>query len=261
MRKTIFVLLACISCSFCFANAPIHTMALSAKNNNTTNLNQPTNLAPTPSNIIKKAPSIEQRLDKLTTQVKASSELQNKIDSLESDINDLQSKITSINHSLTQMQRAFTLFEQRIVQLEASSKVATTPIIATKTSDKPTNAEQAYKEAFTLLNQNHYKKAIEDFAGFIKKYPKDKLVASAYYWLGELYLVEDQPDLAAQQFKAVVRTNPQAEEAATSLYKLGMIFLANGDSAHAKQMFTKVSKNYPKSTFANLANKQLKSMM
>jgi tol-pal system protein YbgF len=117
----------------------------------------------------------------------------------------------------------------------------------------------AFNSAYNLLVQHQYSQAIQAFNAFMTQYPKSGMAPDAHYWLGELYLVQGQPDQASQHFQLVI-ANPNNNKAPDAMLKLGMIYQAYGDSAHAKQMFQKIIKQYPNTPTAQAAAAQMKSM-
>ena len=61
---------------------------------------------------------------------------------------------------------------------------------------------EAYRAAYALVQGRQFDQAIPAFKQFLQRYPDGQYAANAHYWLGELYLVLDPPDLesARQSF-------------------------------------------------------------
>ena len=61
---------------------------------------------------------------------------------------------------------------------------------------------EAYRAAYALVQGRQFEQAIPAFKQFLQRYPDGQYAANAHYWLGELYLVVDPPDLesARQSF-------------------------------------------------------------
>ena len=90
--------------------------------------------------------------------------------------------------------------------------------------------------------------------------PDSPYLSNAHYWLGQLYLVEENYVEAEQNFLTVVDTYPDSTKRADCIYKLGLIKLATGDEAQAVSYFERVQSEYPDSTEAGLASQQLESL-
>ena len=50
------------------------------------------------------------------------------------------------------------------------------------------------------MQGRQFEKAITSFNQFLQQYPDGQYAANAHYWLGELYLVLDPPDLESGGF-------------------------------------------------------------
>ncbi|MDO8954715.1 MAG: tol-pal system protein YbgF [Gammaproteobacteria bacterium] len=207
--------------------------------------------------------SLDQRVSQVENQMQYLIAQQAQAKSLGSYITNLQGQIEQLNFQVQQMQKQLSFVGQNVVQLEARVKLDETK---TKSNTQPMNAAQAskaemtaFQAAYNLLVQHQYAQAIQAFNAFMTQYPKSGLAPDAHYWLGELYLVQGQPDQASQNFQLVI-AKANSDKAPDAMLKLGMIYLAYGDSAHAKQMFQKIVKQYPNASSATAAQAQLKSM-
>jgi tol-pal system protein YbgF len=205
----------------------------------------------------------DQKVARIENQLQYMMNQNNQAKSLGGYITEQQGQIEQLNYQVSQMQKQLAFVEQRVVQLEATIKIdemKSKPATATMSAIPANKQESAlFQSAYNALMQKQYSQAINGFNNFLKNYPNSTLVPDAHYWLGELYLVQGQPDKASQQFRFVVK-NPKSDKAPDAMLKLGMIFLAYGDSAHAKETFQKVMSLYPNSNAAQLAKTQLSSM-
>jgi tol-pal system protein YbgF len=110
-----------------------------------------------------------------------------------------------------------------------------------------TPAEQeAYKQAYAKLKGQQYSASIQAFTTFLKDYPSSELVPNAYYWLGELHLVESPQNLNAseQSFGKLLSDFPQHTKAPDALYKLGKVAFMKGDKVKAKKLMQRVIDEY-----------------
>lgn len=208
----------------------------------------------------------EQRIGRLENQVQYLNGVVGKVDTLSQQVTQLTAELNQMQQILqkTQVnQQSINYLEQRVMALEATRKL-TTPAIAEKPAalqqGQVADEEQAaYQKAYNDLLSKDYDNAIKAFNHFVHHYPKSSLLADAYYWLGELYLTEGQPDLATQQLRIVIG-DKQSDKRSQAMLTLGTIYLANGDSAHAKETFEAVIHGYPNTAEAKQAAERIKSM-
>lgn len=105
------------------------------------------------------------------------------------------------------------------------------PVIGDEEADMPSppplqvtsgSAMDEYQQAFDMLNRGNYADAERLFSRFITQYPNDKLIGNAHYWLGEVYYVQGQHEVAAEQFRKGFQTAPDGAKAPDNLLRLGM---------------------------------------
>lgn len=135
----------------------------------------------------------------------------------------------------------------------------TPPAVSTGSSgakEQPGELE-AYRAAYALVQGREFDRAIPAFQQFQRDYPDGKYAANAYYWLGELYLVKDPPDLESsrQAFAMLISQYPDNSKAADALYKLGKVQFMKGNREKAREYLDLVIRQYSSSnsTVANLA--------
>jgi len=92
-----------------------------------------------------------------------------------------------------------------------------------------TAANAQFSSAANLHNLNEYGLAADEWSKFIKDFPQDKRVASAYYYLGICKLQLKDNDAAGQMFEKVIGLDPKYEAGGVQL-NLG---LAQFNSARA----------------------------
>ena len=87
-----------------------------------------------------------------------------------------------------------------------------------------------------LLKNRDLDGAIVAFQNHIDKYPNSAYIPNAYYWLGEIYDLRDQKDLALQSFRIVVDIYTDHSKAMDARFKLGKLYHKMGQDQIAKQM-------------------------
>ena len=87
-----------------------------------------------------------------------------------------------------------------------------------------------------LLKERNLVGAVAAFKQHITDYPDSPYLANAYYWLGEIYLLEGQDELARQAFTMVVEKHPDHGKALDANFKLGKIYHQLGELDRAKTL-------------------------
>lgn len=120
--------------------------------------------------------------------------------------------------------------------------------------------EKAYQNAYRLIQNKDYDGALNGFKTLITSFPKGKYVPNASYWLGEIYLVKGNLDLAYESFDRVYRDHPGHPKAADSLLKLGYVEYSKGQWKRSNDLLMQVKNQYPGTTSAQLADSKLDKM-
>lgn len=228
--------------------------------------------------------SLEQRVTILERQIANLNPVLVQIDDLQQQLQTLQGKIEAQQHSVKaleeQLRSQYLALEKRLGQRLTTNAYTERPIaarVANTNSNKlsepmrdpsksmsnnadaaPTAAsERAYQAAFQFLKNKQYNEAIEDFDGFVKKYPADLNVANANYFLGQLYLLQGQPEQAINFFKRFTTRYAQDARIPDAMLQLGLAYFAKGDKEMATETFEKIVRQYPDSKVAQAAQARL----
>ena len=111
----------------------------------------------------------------------------------------------------------------------------------------------AYQLAFDQMKGRKFDESIASFNQMIVEYPNGQYTPNAFYWLGELYLAQQNTEQARQSFMQVVSLYPDHPKVPDTLYKLGVAYHRLGDSTRAMDFFDQVQSRYPQSSAAGLA--------
>ena len=78
------------------------------------------------------------------------------------------------------------------------------------------------------------------------QYPNGRYAPNAYYWLGELYLVVQPPDLeqARQSFNQLLTQYPTNSKVPDALYKLGRVHFMKGNREKSREYLDRVINEY-----------------
>ena len=114
-----------------------------------------------------------------------------------------------------------------------------------------------YKGALELFDSSRYAEALESFRELIISYPEGSYSADAYFWSGELYLVQQLFEDAREHYLVVVEKFNEHPRVADSLLKLGLVERALMNDQVANSYFSRVVSEYPDTGAAELAKKSL----
>lgn len=138
-----------------------------------------------------------------------------------------------------------------------SFEVALEPSVITAQTYGPEAEKADYKAAFTLIRERQYDASIEALLAFINNYPQGELLGNAYYWLGEVYMVQGDASLAAISFEYVISEFPEHRKIPDALYKAGVAYQNLGDMAKANELLNRVLLEYTDSSAARLAQERV----
>ena len=116
-----------------------------------------------------------------------------------------------------------------------------------------------YKGALELFEASRYAEALESFRELIISYPEGAYSADAYFWSGELYLVQQLFDDAREHYLVVVEKFNDHPRVADSLFKLGLLERALMNDQIANSYFSRVISEYPDTGAAELAKKSIEA--
>ena len=118
-----------------------------------------------------------------------------------------------------------------------------------------------YKEALELFEVSRYAEALEVFRDLIISFPEGTYSADAYFWSGELYLVQEQLEDAREHYLVVAEKFKDHDRVADCLYKLGVIekLLLNDEVANS--YFSRLISEYPDTGAAELAKKSKETLI
>ena len=116
-----------------------------------------------------------------------------------------------------------------------------------------------YKGALELFEASRYAEALESFRELIISYPEGTYSADAYFWSGELYLVQQLFEDAREHYLVVVEKFIDHPRVADSLFKLGVLERALMNDQIANSYFSRVISEYPDTGAAELAKKSIEA--
>jgi tol-pal system protein YbgF len=123
-----------------------------------------------------------------------------------------------------------------------------------RVAEQPGEGE-AYRAAYALVRGQQFDQAVTAFRQFLQNYPAGKYAPNAHYWLGELYLVVQPPDLESsrQSFMLLLTQYPDNSKVPDAMYKLGKVHFLKGNRDRAREFLDRVIREHGDSSAARLA--------
>ncbi len=118
------------------------------------------------------------------------------------------------------------------------------------------DARREFEVAFLLVRNKDYAKAISSFSDFLVKYPSSNYSANARFWMGQVYLVQNNQADAQKQFEALISEFPSSSKTLAAKLKLADLFLKQELWSKAKNYYADVAST-SKGASLQLANKGL----
>ena len=94
-----------------------------------------------------------------------------------------------------------------------------------------------------LLKERDIEGAAIALKRHLETYRGSPFAANAYYWLGEIYLLQGDVELARQSFTNIVERHADHPKAMDSRFKLGKIYFQLGEVERARDLLEQVSKS------------------
>jgi tol-pal system protein YbgF len=128
----------------------------------------------------------------------------------------------------------------------------TTSATGTQIATLPPSAspKDEYQLAYGYVLHKDYALAEQAFRDFVRKYPKERLLPEAQYWLGESQFQQQRYRDAAESFLAVSTKYGHSGKAPESLLRLGQSLAALHQKEAACATFAEVGRKYPHASSA-----------
>lgn len=218
-----------------------------------------------------------------------------KVDSLQAEIRELRGRLEEQNYRIEQLSQAkgqpakMSLKTQQtdpnldlpeIAQVNAfteeqnKAKVQMTstqeqPLSAFDFEENPnqnqepftfSNETNTYQKAYELIQSKNYDNALMALKSQVKNFPEGEHAPDAHYWMGEIYMLKGELDLAANEFTLLFQNYPQYSKASDALLKLGYVEYAKGRWKRSQDLLSQVRSQYPGTASARLAETRLQRM-
>jgi tol-pal system protein YbgF len=184
---------------------------------------------------------------------------------LQQEVQELRGQVEEQNHQLNRLardqQEQYLDLDRRMQALRGGAVQTPAPgageAPAAATGGQLAGEREAYNAAFELMRQRQFEESTRAFNALVSRYPNGAYTGNAFYWLGELHLVQDDNEKARQSFAQVINVFPDHQKVPDSLYKLGVVYHRLGDLGRAREFLNRVRNQYPQSSAAGLAQNYL----
>jgi len=114
-----------------------------------------------------------------------------------------------------------------------------------------------WSNTLKLIDNSRYSEAAENLRFLILSYPNGAYLVDSFFWLGEIYFLQEMNEDAYETYFSLINNFPDHERVSTSLYKLGLISIKLEKNEEAIAFFERVILNYPDSGSSVLSEQEL----
>lgn len=195
-----------------------------------------------------------------------------KIENLENELARLSNQIDSNTFEVQKLdesnQARYVDLDKRIHDLEAvillSKEEEAEEIIELNNPLAELIEKDGEEEEFTLwsntlklIDNSRYSEAAENLRFLILSYPQGAYLVDSYFWLAEIYFLQEMNEDAYETYFSLINNFPEHERVPVSLYKLGLISIKLEKNDEAIAFFERVILNYPESGSSILSEQEL----
>jgi len=142
----------------------------------------------------------------------------------------------------------------------ASENTADTIVNNSSLSQPSIDCQKAYDEAFILVRQGEYEKAINEYKKFLGQCDNHSSAENARYWIGECYYSLGKFLDAIDQFQTLLDRYKGSVNSGRALYKLGRCHQELGHKDEAKKVYQQVIDRFPQTLEAEQSKERLKDL-
>ncbi len=114
-----------------------------------------------------------------------------------------------------------------------------------------------WSNTLKLIDNSRYSEAAENLRFLILSYPNGAYLVDSYFWLAEIYFLQEMNEDAYETYFSLINNFPEHERVPVSLYKLGLISIKLEKNDEAIAFFERVILNYPDSGSSILSEQEL----
>ncbi len=151
--------------------------------------------------------------------------------------------------------------EIRVITASPGAQQSESGTVTRTDNETPSiDCSQTYDDAFILVRQLEYEKAINGFRNFLENCQQHENVPNAHYWIGESYYMLEKFTEAIAEFEVMVRDYKSSPNIDRALYKLARSHEELGHKEKAKKIYQEVVDDHPNTLSAEQARDRLKEL-
>lgn len=116
-------------------------------------------------------------------------------------------------------------------------------VAVTKTTPlSPSSSDRdVYQAAYQLVKQRQYEQALPALEGYLEQFPMGEYAPNTHYWIGALYVLENNLEKAREWFSLLVNRYPEHNKAESAKFSLAKVYHRLGDVEQAKTLLSDVA--------------------
>lgn len=189
---------------------------------------------------------LAERQQQAEEQQRANAQLFYQLQTLQEEVLRLQGVLEEQNYELQQLKQQqrddYMNLDRRLGEIGQSPAAASHSASAPQAGSE--DYAKAYQAAYDLIPQRKFADARTAFEAFVAKYSDTPYTGNAYYWLGELYIIEADNSKAKDAFRTILTRFPGHNKYPEALYKTATINYEQGDKTTARQQLDTLIKQY-----------------
>ena len=195
-----------------------------------------------------------------------------KINQLKKEIENLTASIETNNLSISRLEEAnqirYVDLDKRIHLIETkllfeesleedSPEISINPLSGLVDEEIESGEFDLWSNSMRLIDNSRYSEAAENLRLLILSYPNGTYTGDAYFWLGEIYLVQEMFEDSNEILNAFISKFDNHPRKPDGLYKLALVKINLNEISTAEAFLQEVISNYPNSGAALLAEQDL----
>jgi TolA-binding protein len=169
--------------------------------------------------IIEKLENLENELARLANIIDSNSFEISKLD----DSN--QARYVDLDKRIHELEAIILLSSEEEREEETEKELFENPLAELIEKDGDQEEFNLWSNTIKLIDNSRYSEASENLRLLILSYPEGAYVADSYFWLGEIYYLQEMYEDASETYQSLISNFPDHERVSASLFKLGLIYL------------------------------------
>tara|TARA_B100001027_G_scaffold174314_1_gene125541 strand:+ start:498 stop:1205 length:708 start_codon:yes stop_codon:yes gene_type:complete len=201
--------------------------------------------------IIEKIENLEIELARLANQIDSNTFEVQKLD--ESN----QARYVDLDKRIHELEAIILLSKEEVEEETNEELKLENPLAELIEKDGEEEEFTLWSNTLRLIDNSRYSEAAENLRFLILSYPNGAYLVDSYFWLGEIYFLQEMNEDAYETYFSLINNFPDHERVSTSLYKLGLISIKLDKNEEAIAFFERVILNYPNSGSSVLSEQEL----